>query len=111
MASDLVARQGDVLVVTYPEIKIPVVKFGTVGVGGLTYSRQMEAGENIGEQYERVYQFLKTAAEKDAREKVQLWRNELEPRPAVVAPKPAGVAPRPAGAPPPINRPTSGGRS
>lgn len=75
--SGLVARDGDVLVVSYPEVTIPIRQYSNVKVGGLIYTRKLVAGEDVGEQYADVYAFLRDRAEKDAVEKVKLWAAEL----------------------------------
>lgn len=77
----LTAREGDVLVVQYGEVKIPVIQYSTVSVGGLTYSRQLKAGENVSVEYDKVYAFLKSAAERDGREKIRAYSEELRPSP------------------------------
>lgn len=75
---DFEARDGDVLVVSYPEVKVPLAtKYSTVTVGGLIYTRQLRKQDNLLTEYERVYAFLKRMAEADAREKVKLWTEEL----------------------------------
>lgn len=89
----LLARDGDSISVSYPEVKIPLAKFAIAGVGGLIYVRQLKAGDDVQAEYDRVYAFLKRAAERDAKEKVQLWSAELRP-PAAVPPK---LPPKPSG--------------
>lgn len=95
----LLAREGDVLVVSYPEVKIQVAPYSTVGVGSNLYTRKLIDGDDVQEQYDRVYNWLKSASEKSAREKVQLWSAELERKsePKAVARPPA--IPAPAGKP------------
>lgn len=104
MDEKLVAREGDVLVVSYPEVKIQVAPFSTVGVGNAIYTRKLLDGEDIQEQYNRIYAFLKTNCEGSAREKVALWSAELARRTADEneernAHKPPRVAPPPMPAP------------
>lgn len=70
-------RDNDVLVVTYGEVKVPVIQYSTVSVGGLTYSRQLRVGDNPQQEYENIYGFLRLNAEKTAVEKVRLWADEL----------------------------------
>lgn len=107
---DVVAREGDVLVVSYPEVKLPLAsRFGTITVGGLIYTRRLVAGESAAVEQQRIYAFLKRMAERDAREKVQLWTEELaakRPPPLPVAPKPAGAGERT----PPAGKPARPGR-
>lgn len=68
-------RDGDVLVVHYGAVKVPLPsgKFGSVEVGGESYTRQLRAGDDVVEQYEKVYDFLKGRSERAAREKVKEW--------------------------------------
>lgn len=75
-------RDGDVLVVSYPEVKIPVAPYCTVGVGGLTYSRQLIAGDDVDANYTSIYAYLKMRAEADGREKVAAWHREMTPEKA-----------------------------
>lgn len=96
MAEDaILARDGDVLVVSYPEVKIPLAtRFGTISIGGLIYTRKLLATDNVEAEYDRIYSFLRSMAERDARLKVKLWHDELVRRkePAVEPPpKPATV--------------------
>lgn len=94
----LIARDGDVLVVMYPEVKVPIAQYWTVGVGALTYSRKLVEGDNVDAEYEKVYSFLKAKAEKDGREKLAAFSSEVAAAGAatrglargVTAPKPAG---------------------
>jgi hypothetical protein len=91
---DFEARDGDVLVVSYPEVKIPLAtKYSTVTIGGLIYTRQLRSKDSPTEEYQRVYAFLRHMAEADARAKVQQWTEELaakRPPPLPTAPKPVG---------------------
>lgn len=105
-ARTLLVREGDVLVVSYPEVKIPLLtKYSTVTIGGLIYTRRLAPGDNVPNEYDKIYGFLKSMAERDAREKVKVWTEELanahrRPPPLPLAPKPAGaVEPRPASPP------------
>jgi hypothetical protein len=95
-------REGDVLVVSYPEVKIPLAtKYSTITAGGLIYTRRLVPGDIAQIEYDKIYGFLKSMAERDAREKVKLWTEELAGAqrrpPPPLPPKPAGaVEPRPA---------------
>lgn len=105
---DFVAREGDVIVVSYPEVKIPLAtKFGNIVVGGLIYTRHLVAGDSVETEHKRIYAFLKRMAERDAREKVQTWTEELagkRPPPLPTPPKPAGADARPAAGKPTVYR-------
>lgn len=96
-ARTLLVREGDVLVVSYPEVKIPLLtKYSTVTIGGLIYTRRLAPGDNVPNEYDKIYGFLKGMAERDAREKVKVWTEELanahrRPPPLPLAPKPAGA--------------------
>jgi hypothetical protein len=109
--AQLRARDGDVLVVSYPAVKIPLAtRYANIEVGGLIYTRQLQSGDDAQKEYERIYAFLKSMAEKDAREKVRLWTEELAGKREAdvekpIAPKPEArptqpARPRAAGAPP-----------
>ena len=79
---DFEAREGDVLVVSYPEVTIPLRQYASAKVGGLIYTRKLREGESVAEQFEKVYAFLTKRAENDAREKVKRYAMELRPVPA-----------------------------
>lgn len=74
----LEARDGDNLVVSYPEVTIPIGSYSSVKVGGLIYTRKLVAGEDVAEQYTRIYAFLKSRADADARVKVAQYQDELK---------------------------------
>jgi hypothetical protein len=74
---DFEAREGDVLVVSYPEVTIPLIQYSTVKVGGWIYTRRMVGGESVTKQAEKVYQWLKSRCEKHATEKIATWAQEL----------------------------------
>lgn len=74
---DFEAREGDVLVVSYPEITIPLKQYASCKVGGLIYTRRMLAGDSVADQFERVYRYLEKRAEADARDKVRKYAEEL----------------------------------
>jgi hypothetical protein len=73
----LVARDGDRLTVQYMGAKIGMGNYSTVEVDGSIYSRQMSAGEDIGEQWDRVYAFLRVRCESTARDKLKFYRDEM----------------------------------
>ena len=101
VAPRIVAREGDVLVVSYPEIKLPITRFTNLTVGGLTYSRKLVAGDDPQVEYDRIYAFLRVNAVKDGREKFREYSEEIHAaqQPKPLAPKPPGLPPKPAGAP------------
>lgn len=70
-------REGDVLVVHYPEVTVPIAPYASVKVGGLIYTRQLVKGDDVAKQYDRIYAFLKGRAERDANEKVKAWSAEM----------------------------------
>lgn len=72
------AREGDVLVVNYPEVSVPLAGYGVnCKVGGLMYTRRLLPGDDVAKQYDRIYAFLKARAERDANEKVRAWAEEV----------------------------------
>jgi hypothetical protein len=75
--SALVARDGDILVVQYPEVTIPIAQYCTVKVGGLIYTRKLVAGEDAELQCRIVYEFLRNRAQADGRVKIDEYRAEL----------------------------------
>jgi hypothetical protein len=89
---DLIAREGDVIVVSYPEVKLPLkTRYATVAIGGLIYTRRLVAGDVVQDEYEKIYSFLRSMSERDAREKVKLWSTELAAAvPPPLPPKPLG---------------------
>jgi hypothetical protein len=74
----LLARQGDVLVVAFPEMTIPIASYANVKIGGLTYSRHLVDGESVEDQYEKIYAFLTRRALLDGKAKVAEAQAELE---------------------------------
>lgn len=88
MTEKLVARDGDTLVVTYPEIKLPFEqpKFAMISIAGLTYSRKLLDGDDVQAEYNGIYAFLKENADRDGAEKVKAWYAELNPKPKELAP-------------------------
>lgn len=71
------ARDGDILVVSYPEVTIPIAQYSGVKVGGLIYTRKLLDGDDVEAQYRSIYEFLKAKATADGRAKVQEYRDEL----------------------------------
>ncbi len=75
-------RDGDVLRVTYAEVKLPLrAQFAVITIGGEAYTRQLRAGDDVVEQYDRIYEFLRKRAERDAVVKVKMWNAELGGKP------------------------------
>jgi hypothetical protein len=78
VGSEFVARDGDTLTVSYPEVKLPLrAKFAIVDVGGVSYTRALRDGDDVGAEYDRIYSFLRQRAERDAVEKVRMWNAEF----------------------------------
>lgn len=73
-------REGDVLVVGYPEVTIGLGgnSYSAVKVGGLIYTRKLVEGDDPSEQYRKIYAFLERRAVLDGREKVKLFQEELK---------------------------------
>ena len=76
-AAGFEAREGDILVVSYPEVTVPVVQYSAVKVGGLIYTRRLQKGDDPNEQHDRIYAWLKRKAERAANEKVEAWSKQL----------------------------------
>lgn len=75
----LEARDGDVLVVQFPEQKVGIPNsYSSVTLAGLTYSRRLVAGDDPGAEYDRIYAFLKARAERDGRERLREFAAEVE---------------------------------
>lgn len=73
------ARDGDVLVVGYPEVTLPLrVKYAVLKVGDCSYTRQLRAGDDVNEQFERINRWLSNQVESDIKRKVVAYLAELE---------------------------------
>lgn len=61
-----IPRAGDVLVVAYGEVTLPLPKqFAMVRFGGYTYTHQLEAGDDVDERARAISQWLSQRAEAD----------------------------------------------
>lgn len=75
---DFEVRDGDILVVSYPEVTLPLpAKFSGVKVGGWIYTRKLRDGDNATEQASKIYAWLSRVAERTGAEKVKLWATEF----------------------------------
>lgn len=75
---DFEAREGDLLVVSYPEVTLPLAPYSTAKIGGLIYTRKLREGESVDEQFGRIYGYLEKRAEADARRKLGTFKAELD---------------------------------
>lgn len=65
VSPDFVARDGDTLVVTYPEVTLPLPeKFAMMKFGGLIYTRRLRDGDDPQEQLETIDRWLTREAER-----------------------------------------------
>lgn len=71
-------RDGDTLVVSYPEVTIPIAQYSVVKVGGLTYTRQLRVGDDVAHEHDRIYNFLRQRVETEARVKCAHFVGELQ---------------------------------
>lgn len=72
-------REGDVLVVAYPEVTLPLrVQYAMVRVGGCSYSRVLRDGDDVNEQFGKISAWLAAQVEADARRKIAAYTDELE---------------------------------
>lgn len=64
LAPGFTARDGDVLVVSYPEVTLPLPrKYATMKLGGFIYTRKLAEGDDVGEQARLVLEWLTSLAE------------------------------------------------
>lgn len=75
---DFEAREGDLLVVSYPEVTLPLAPYSTAKIGGLIYTRKLREGESVDEQFGRIYSYLERRAESDARRKLATFKGEID---------------------------------
>lgn len=72
------AREGDKLVVSYPEVTLPLqLKFAMVRVGGASYERTLVPGEDPLEVYKDTFTFLKDATSVAAAQLISTWAGEV----------------------------------
>lgn len=75
----LEAREGDNLVVRYPEMKIGIPgTYCSISLGGSMYTRRLAPGENPSDVFDRVYAFLKSREEAHGRRALQEFMAELK---------------------------------
>lgn len=76
--ADFEARDGDVLVVSYPEVTLPLPqKYATVKIGGWIYTRKLAAGDDLREQATKIYEFLSNHAKRYGVAKVREFATEF----------------------------------
>lgn len=78
-APEFEPRDGDVLVVSYPEANVGLGgnSYSSVKVGGLIYTRKLVEGDDPEEQYRKIYAYLERLALRDGRAKIALFMEEL----------------------------------
>ena len=79
-ADSFEVRDGDLLVVSYPEVNVGLGgnSFSSVKLGGLIYTRRLLAEDDVDEQYRRIYAFLKAKADADGRAKIAAYQDEVK---------------------------------
>jgi hypothetical protein len=71
-------RAGDVLHVAYPEVTLPLkIQYAMLRVGGIAYTRMLRAGDDVNEQYTKIFTWLAAQAERDIARKAKLYIDEL----------------------------------
>jgi hypothetical protein len=64
------AREGDTLVVTYPEVTLPLpAKFAMMKFGGLIYTRKLREGDDPAAEHARIDEWLTRTAETEGSRK------------------------------------------
>jgi hypothetical protein len=72
------ARDGDVLVVSVPEVTLPLPrKYATIKLGGFIYTRKLRAGDDTKAEGERVYRWLERFSEAVGRDRFRRWAAEF----------------------------------
>lgn len=70
-------REGDRLVVHYAGAKVSIAgTYSSVELDGATYSRTMLEGDDAGEQFDRIYGYLKKKTEAVARAKLTWFADQ-----------------------------------
>lgn len=74
----LVAVEGDVLHVCYPEVKLPLAeKFSGVAIGGHRYTRQMGGGEDVVEEARSIAAMLRAFSIEQGAQVIREWSEEM----------------------------------
>lgn len=72
-------REGDVMVISYPEITLPLPKaYSSVKIGGWIYTRRLCAGDNLREQANKIYDFLSAHAKRHGVAKVREFAEQFK---------------------------------
>jgi hypothetical protein len=79
-ASSFEPRDGDILVVSYPEVTAPIggISYSSIKLGGFIYTRKLVVGDNVNEQFTKIYKFLEAKSLETGRQKLAVWRSELQ---------------------------------
>ena len=79
--ADWEPRDGDSLVVSYPEVLLPLPKqYSSLRVGGFIYTRKLAAGDDVATTAERIYRWLAKFAEETGAETYKRWVDEFRKR-------------------------------
>lgn len=71
-------REGDTLSVTYNGAKVSINgTYSSVELDGAHYKRTLREGDDPGEEFERIYTFLKTRSEARARAKLTHFVDQI----------------------------------
>lgn len=76
----LVARDGDVLHVVYPTVKVPLAanRYANVEVGGQRYTRQLKEGDDVAKEIATIGKLLRRYANAQAVHVIKEWNAEIE---------------------------------
>jgi len=76
--ADFQPREGDVLVVSYPEVTLPLPRpYASARVGGYTYTRRLRDGDDVALEALRVYRWLARFAEESGADAYKRWTREF----------------------------------
>ena len=75
--SSFEVRQGDQMTVMYRGAKLQIAPFSTAELDSASYTRMLEPGDDLIEQWDRIYLYLRDRSLAGAREKLATLADEL----------------------------------
>jgi hypothetical protein len=74
-----IAREGDTLMVSIPEVTLPLPqKYATIKLGGFIYTRRLHEGDDVRAEGETTYRWLEKFSEAVGRDRFRRWAAEFK---------------------------------